>query len=324
MNFEFRPILATERDKILGRFLAPEFISHELGKPGIWYAGPGSRVGVANPVTAEALTELFKGLPRASGPKAGSKSADLNQTVGWIAEFRVDPMHNTVWAIGDEERGSQVELCHSTSVGKTVERLDAVIRRVGGFPPEGKNGPVFALFQSGTGKGQVPQLATTVLLPNGHQARDGSLVTFPSAAITRARDHLYKSYLSEFVPRALYSFGRLGTPPAIIPRNLFPPPAEDPLIGGTPRSQEKVLFRSSDLHQQWRRQAEVRRFGNDALERILGEARSMCRIQGPGYSGHYPPSRIEQLAKTLWKSLTEPGSGTPDRTQDNQPSRPSL
>jgi hypothetical protein len=324
MNFNLQPIRANERDKILGRFIAPEFLSHELGKPGVWFPNLGARAGTTSPVTAESLTELFKGLPMAPEPLVAGQSQGLRQASGWFVEFRVDSMHNTVWAIGDEERRNQVELCHSTAVGKTVERFDALIRRAGGFPPDAKNGPAFAMFQSGTGKGQVPQLTTTVLVPNGHQTRDGSVVTFPAKVIAMARDHLYKSYLAEFVPRALYSFGRLGTHPAIIPRNLFPPPAGDRLIGGSSRTEDKVMFRSADLHPQWRRQAEVRQFGSDALERVLGDARSLARIQGPGFNGHYPPWRIEQMAQRLWASLTEAASKKPDRSHEKQVSRPTL
>jgi hypothetical protein len=58
-------------------------------------------------------------------------------------------MYNTVWAIGDEQRQGQAELCHSTAVGKTVECLNTLVRQADGFPPGGKNGPVFAIFQSG-------------------------------------------------------------------------------------------------------------------------------------------------------------------------------
>lgn len=324
MSFTLKPISATERDKILGRFSAPEFLSQELGKPGIWFPNPGSKAGAASPVTGEALTELFKGLPGAPRSKVGCQPADPRHVAGWMMEFKVDSMHNTVWAIGDEERGGQVELCHSTAVRKTIERLDALLRRAGGFPPDAKNGPVFAMFQSGTGKGQVPQLTTTVLVPNGHQTRDGGVVTFPPKIIAKAHDHLYKSYLAEFVPRALYSFGRLGTHPAIIPQNLFPPPAGDRLIGGTSGSEERVVFRSSDLHHQWRRQAEVRRFGNDALEQVLADARSLGRIQGPGFTGHYPPWRIEQLAQRLWSALTGPTSKKPDQAHETRSSRPNL
>lgn len=324
MSFHLQPLRAAERDKVIGRFLAPEFLSHELGRSGVWFPGPRGEAGASSAITGEALRELFKGLPQEAGGKTAREARDSRQPLGWALEFRVDPMHNTVWAIGDEERRNQVELCHATAVRKTVERLDAYIRRAGGFPPEGKNGPVFALFQSGTGPGQVPQLTTTVLVPNGHQARDGSLVTFPSAAITRARTHLHKLYLSEFVPRALYSFGRLGTHPAIIPGNLFPPPAEDPLIGGVKGSVKTMIFRGSDLHPQWRRQAEVRRFGNDALERVLGDARSLARIDGPGFNGHYPPWRIEQMAQRLWNALMEPAAKKLDPTQEKEPPRPSL
>jgi hypothetical protein len=318
MSFELQTIRATESYKVIGRFLAPEFLMHELGKPGVWFPSPRNEAGAASVITEGALRELFKGLPGEAGGKTAGKTPDPRKPLGWALEFRVDPLHNTVWAIGDEERRSQVELCHATAVRKTVERLDAFIRRAGGFPPEGKNGPVFALFQSGTGPGQVPQLATTVLVPNGHQARDGSLVTFPASAIRLARGHLHKLYLSEFVPRALYSFGRLGTHPATIPGNLFPAPAEDRRIGGIKGSGTKMKFRSADLHLQWRRQAEVRRFGPDALERVLGDARSLARIQGPGFHGHYPPGRIEQLAQRLWSAFTEPASKKPE------PPRPSL
>jgi hypothetical protein len=315
MNFNLQPIRADECDKVLGRFTAPEFLAEKLGKPGTWFPSPG---GKARSVTSESLTELFKGLPRAPEPLLADPRLGPLQPLGWAMEFKVDSMHNTVWAIGDEERRNQVELCHSTAVGKTVERLDALIRRAGGFPPEGKNGPVFALFQSGTGKGQVPQLATTVLVPNGHQTRDGNVVTFPANVFSMAPDHLFKSYLAEFVPRALYGFGRLGTYPAIIPRNLFPPPAGDRLIGGSAGAADKVVFRSGDLHAQWRRQAEVRGFGGDALERVLGDARSLAVIQGPGFDGHYPPGRIEQLARRLWDALAGPAPKKPEQRPETQ------
>lgn len=325
MNFSITPLSEPDRNKLLNRLLAPEFISQELGQAGVWRGNSETLAGLPTSVSKEALTGLFLRSETHRDSPALELWRPKDQPVGWALEFRLDSMHNTVWAIGDEERRNQAELCHFVSVDKTLERLDALIRRVGGFPQAGKSGPVFALFQSGTGEGQTPQLTATVLLPNGHRQPDGGLVTFPGAAITQAKDHLHKSYLSEFVPRALYSFGRLGTSPATIPTKLFPPPAEDTLIGGTFLASRRIVFKSSDLHTQWRRQAEVRNFGSEALERVLGDARSLARIQGPGYEGHFPPNRIEALAERLWTALlARPKSPRPAIAPERDSNRPQV
>ncbi len=326
MSVSVEPIAHAEREAVLREFFDPKFAAQQLGQPGIFQGVEASRLGGKVPVELEVLDNLFRGCSPNGSTNPGGEWRPSDRLIGWKLEFNLDRLHNTIWALGDAESRSLLELHHSVSVNKTVEKLDAVIRRVAGFSPDEPAGAVFATFQSGTGPGQVPQLKTTVIVPHGHMRDDGSMMTFPANTIPQCKARLHVAYLSEFVPRALYSFGRIGTPPAEIPNNLFSPLAKDPLIGAIGGDESKLVFTGKDLFTQWQRQAEANGFRSNDVERVLRDARSLAVISGTALprDPFVSSGIIESLSRKLWDAFTGPDPQREGKRHDNSKQRPLL
>lgn len=326
MRVNFTPIAAGDVEQVTREFFAPEFAAQQLGQTGRWFGLESERLGLKGPVEKPILDRLLQGVPvnGASVPGGSLRAAD--QPVGWKVTFEVDRRHNTLWAVGNAETRQTTELIHAMSVNATLDRMDKIVRRVAGFPAEERAGAAYASFVSGTGEGQVPGLRSTVIIPHGHRREDGSVMSFPAKNVLQSQARLSHSYMCEFVPRALYAFGRVGCLRSEIPKNLFRPLAQDRAISGPAAKDTAMVFVGEDLFVQWRRQAQLRGFGPDQVAEVLREARAQARIYGIAADFERPGTvaLLKALSQKLWDVCLRPGPSTHSPNPQRGEHRPSL
>ena len=326
MRVNISPIGAAEVEKTTQAFFTPEFASQQLGQPGTWEGLESQRLGLKGPVDKAVLDHLLLGRSPNGTSQAGGDWRPSDKPVGWKITFDLDWRHNSLWAVGNDEIRHLAEFTHATAAKETVEQLDQAVRRAAGFEATDRVGAVFASFQSGTGEGQVPGLRSTVIVPHGHLRDDGSVMTFPARVISECGVRLNQAYLCEFVPRAVHAFGSVGAPTAQVPKGLFKPLAQDPLIAGTAAKEGKLVFTSGDLFTQWKRQAEMRGFGAGEVTDVLHQARlhanSYCKALNPEIPG--ARDLIKGMVQKLWAYCLSPNPHSPSQSEHSKAHRPSV
>ena len=325
MKTTLTPILASEIDQTTARFFAPEFASQQLGQPGCRVGVESERMGMKTPVTKTELDHLLQGNSPGGNAPVGGPWRQPDQAVGWVLTFPVDYRHNALWALGNAETKKLIETSHEFAVRESLDQIDQVLRRAAGFRADAPTGALYTMFTSGTGKGQVPQLQTAVIIPHGHLRDDASVMTFPAAALTRCEPRLQKLYLCHFTPRAFHALGRVGCPEAEVPKALFRPLAEDHVITGGPQKGKSLVFVGDDLFTQWGRQGQARGFGAAQVTELLREARVQAKRHGVAIDIESATSPgFRSMAKSLWQHCMGSPTQSHSRTVSNNGHQPSV
>ena len=308
MNASITPITAGDREKLVEELFSREYALGFLGQPGVWRGVECKTLGLQGQVGEVALDNLLKGNSMSGTAHPAGQWRHPKAPVGWKCTVEMDYRYNALWALGGEERRALIEINHSSAVTETFDKLDNVLRRAGGYRADAPVGAVYAAFLSGTGDGQIPVLRSTVIIPNGHLRNDGSVMTFPTKALTAVEPRLYGAYLTHFVPRIFCSIGRVGDHGAEIPKNLFQPLAKDPVISGHPEQGHSRIFVGTDLFTQWQRQAELRGFGAEKVENLFALARENAIQFGmpPAMDDPGVTKIIRNLTDRLWTLYTGP------------------
>ena len=250
--------------------------------------------------------------------------------MGWLATFEVNRHHRSLWAVGDRETRKMTEVVHGFSVRSTLDILDVAIRKNAGFGANEPVGAAYAIFDSGTGPGQVPGLRSTVIIPRGHLRDDASVMTFPPMLMRLAGPRLDMAYKSEFLPRAYHVFGRIGFGEADVPRGLFKPLADDQEVTAAGSGKGTLVFKGQDLFTQWQRQAQSRGFGPEQVAEVLRSARAEAWKIGKPEDFNEPmiKSAIRSMSKTLLNWCLgehQPGhSRQPDRQERRESQSQSI
>ena len=321
-------IPAIEVEPYTATLFSPRFAAQELGRPGQWYGAECRELGLQGHVDKKVLDNLLLGRSPDGSPPAGGSLRQPTQPAGWVLTFEMDRRHKAIWAIGSEENRQMAEAFHAHSVTPPIDQFDALVRRTAGFRDTDRVGAVYAMFLSGTSllEGQTPGLRTSVIIPNGHVRNDGSVLTFREDLLSRCESRLHYAYLCDFVPRAFYGFGRIGSGAAEVPKDLFKPLSQDPLLGGPRDGSSPLIFQGQDLFRQWKRQAELRGFGAGELAEVLREARAQSRLHSTPVEPESPGATalLKELTRKLWDYCLRPSAPEYSRGGSSDGHRPSL
>ena len=279
-----KPIYEPDAEKAYREFFTQEFRTEQLGQPGRWFLWKTRQPGLHNPVQLSQFEELL-------GKSHGDGTS--REPVGWRLNFEVGRDTTTLWALSEKPTRESIEWQHRWAV---TNALGALMRRVsehGESFPEKTPGAAVALFQSGTGMGQIPYLHTTAFLFNTAFLPNGGVARFSAESVEKAEDLLDWNYRLQLGINLNQAIGGVGTSQATdVPRRLFCP-LFDPSLG---RGEERGRFaeyggpfRGEQLFVQWRRQAEARGFGPAQAEAVIRHAREaepILRAAGEARSWH--------------------------------------
>ena len=278
MSVTLKRINRDEVEPLIKRLFSPEFVSQELGAAGRWHGRECEhRLGLVGRVDQKALENLLLEKSPSGMDNPGGAWRGAEQPAGWLATFEVNRHHRTLWAVGDRETRKMTEVVHGFAVRSTLDHLDNAIRKNAGFRADDRVGAAYAMFDSGTGPGQIPGLRSTVIIPQGHLLDDGSVMTFPPMLMRLAGSRVDMAYKSEFLPRAYHVFGRVGFGEADVPRGLFKPLASDYDVTAAGSVQGALVFKGEDIFTQWQRQAQARKFGPDQVAEVLSPGEVVFR-----------------------------------------------
>lgn len=320
MKHPVSPVFSTDLDALIHELCSPESTQKLLGQAGVWRGLESEILGLKGPVASEDLKKVLMGFGADGAEHPGGPWRPAQVPVGWRIELRTDYRHTTLWALGNEEVRNQLELNHQSAVNAVLDPFDAVMRRAAGYAPDSRVGMLIATFMQGANREQVPDLRTTVIIPNGHLRNDSSVMTFPQKEFLRTGAQLNRLYLCEFVPRVLQSFGSVGADPAHdVPKHIFSPPAQHPIISGTGTSNGTRSFFGEDLFTQWRREAQFQGFGQDRLASVLRAARHH-RVEFGESNTPQQTMNLQRAAQKLWQLATGTRElGLSDRTKEQSP-----
>lgn len=284
------------------------------------------QLGLAGRVERAPLENLLLGKSSSGIENPGGDWRGGDMPAGWIVSMEVNRHHRTLWACGDKETRLMTEVVHGFAVRSNLDRLDRALRGAGGFGVEDSVGAAYAVFDTGTGPGQMPGLRSTVIIPQGHLRDDRSVMTFPSRMMGNSERHLGIGYKSEFLPRAYHVFGRVGFGEADVPKGLFRPLSEDPAITGGPNAQTALVFGGEDIFTQWQRQAQFRGFGADEVAEVLRSARAEAWKIGKPEDFDRPrvAAAIQSMAQKLWNCCMGSHEHSGQHRETEKDHRPSM
>ena len=277
-------IYEQDAEKTYHQFFTKEFRTQQLGQPGRWFLWKTRPPGLHNLVQLSQFEDLL-GKSRGDGT--------LHEPVGWRLTFGVGRDTTTLWALSAKPTRESIAWQHRWAVTNSLGALMRTVSEHGQTFPEKNPGAAVALFQSGTGIGQIPYLHTTAFffntafLPNGGSAR------FSAESVERAADLLYWNYCLQLGINLRQAIGWVGTCEATdVPRRLFPALFDPSLGRGEGRGKFFEYggpFTGEELFAQWRRQAKARGFGPAQAEAVIRNAREaepILRAAGGASSLH--------------------------------------
>ena len=157
MNTTITSIHSWDAKEAFVEFFTKEFREQQLGQPGRWFL-----LGTPSPFLYDPV--------RVADVKLLIERSDRNNTahdpLAWRLDFEAGDGATTLWALNSQPMRGRIEQGHGLAVKTAlIDWLPALVesqRGLFGKPP----GAICALFGSGTGKGQTPNLHTTAFLFN--------------------------------------------------------------------------------------------------------------------------------------------------------------
>ena len=253
-------------------FFTDEFRTQQLGQPGRWLAwGPRQFAlirALTNPVRAPQVEKL---IARAHGDGL------VGQPVAWRLVLEAVRDATTLWALSPKPVRERIEQAHESAVQITLIDWLAGLCETEGRVWKGGPSAALALFQSGTGKGQVPHLHTTAFLFNTTFGPDAAGGHFPAERVVRSRDDLDLAYWCQHRGQLSSAIGHASINaetfvPCVRFHRLFQEPL-GPDRGARSFSECGGPYTGEDLFTQWRGQAQTQGFGPARLEAVRRGAR---------------------------------------------------
>lgn len=136
--------------------------------PGIWHGGGSGRIGLSGRVSAENLSQVFKGFAP-DGSRLVQNAGKNNRQPGWDFTFSAPKSVSVLWSQLDKRRRQQVQLAQQHAVLATVgyfEKNHAFSRVGRGGGDRVPVGLVAAIFEHGCSRALDMQLHTHVLIMN--------------------------------------------------------------------------------------------------------------------------------------------------------------
>jgi hypothetical protein len=228
MKLLLKPIYEPDTEKTCREFFTQEFRTEQLGQPGRWFLWKTRQPGLHNPVALSQFEDLL-------GKSHGSRC----EPVGWCLQFEVGRDATTLWALSEKPTRESIEWQHRWAVTNALGALMRTVSQPGETFPEKNPGAAVALFQSGTGIGQIPYLHTTGFFFNTAFLPNGGIACFSAPSVEKAEDLLDWNYRLQLDINLRQTIGWVGTSQATdVPRRLFSP-LFDPALG---RGEERGKF----------------------------------------------------------------------------------
>ena len=268
------PIYLQDAEEYYREFFAAEFLTRKLGQPGYWLTLGSDAPDLRDPVR-QSYFEALLGASQARAPLPRFTGIIWpSQPVAWRLTFEVGSLVTHLWAVVEKETRDQIERAHSTAVRTAVSMLWSALaesRSVADGPP----GIVCAAFRSGTGRNQLPNLHTTLILFNSLFFEDGRVTRIPEGRLFEGETALRHGYSVVLGTELKPVVGNLHlSRNADVPGWLY-----SPLDDSVPRDDLSRLWPQGEPHfsqqlfAQWRRCGELGGYGQAAAEATIAELR---------------------------------------------------
>jgi hypothetical protein len=288
MQTTILPIYDQDASKVFQEFLAEEFYTQQLGRPGRWLLLGDEQPALANPVRASDVEKLL----------AASRSPDaLDEPVAWRFKFEVGRSVTSLWALSPETTSQGIENAHGQAVEMALNYWCSELSPPRGAGLHANPSATFALFVSGTGKRQIPYLHTTAFLFNTPLSPRVEQPRFPAEKVIETADNLDLAYTGLHGALMTDTIGLIDTSQRTdVPRKIFSRQIEssDQAAGhyamyGGPLTGQALLT-------EWRRSAAKNGFSPRQVEEVLFHAK---RAATSREASHYQLLSLSALGKRL-------------------------
>ena len=206
---DLTPIHDGEAEHYAREFFRREFVNQRLGRPGQWQGELARKLRLENPVAPRVFGDLLKGITPEGDHWVTRPQRDATRVQGWRFSLAEGRETSLLYGLSPTLVRARIRLAHNEAVRAALRDFEHTLsdtswlRRP--FESPAKHA-LFAKFQSGVSREQMPELATTVFLVNLIYRRGGGVEEYQPQQLANLLERTQKTYQQTFdqaVTRAL-------------------------------------------------------------------------------------------------------------------------